>query len=450
LPGFLLPVLLIKGLHKAQIHIMMKIINLGVREKVMRLVSLLVLSVLLNLSLLVHAQETVAPETVDMSSERLKRLEQHFQGYVDSGILPGLTTLVARKGSIVHFQTYGQMNRENNKDMEKDAIFRLYSMTKPITGVALMMLYEEGKFKLTDPVGMYLPEYKNMQVYKSTADDGTLITEPTKRPMTVQDLMRHTSGLTYGVFGNTPVDVAYREGGLFDPSKNLEQLSQELAKFPLLYQPGERWVYSLSVDIQGRLIEVLSGKTLDVFFEDHIFKPLGMKDTAFYVAKDKHDRFVELYGIDGKGGMAPYRGDFYLEQHEKPAFLSGGGGLVSSTMDYWRFAQMLENGGELNGVRLLSPKTIELMTLDHLPNGVKGMRDDAQGFGLDFLVVKDVTTLGTSGSVGEYNWGGLANTVFWVDPEEEVVAILMTNVVYQGNLPLREEMRQMVYQSIIE
>jgi CubicO group peptidase (beta-lactamase class C family) len=397
-----------------------------------------------------HAQDLAAPEAMQVSSERLKRLESHFQSYVDKGILPGLTTLVARRGEIVHFQKYGQMNREAGKAMQDDTIFRLYSMTKPITGVALMMLYEEGRFKLTDPVGMYLPEYKDMQAYKETAADGTLVTEPTKRPMTVQDLMRHTSGLTYGVFGNTPVDKAYRDAGLFDPTKNLEQLSKELGQLPLLYQPGERWVYSLSVDIQGRLIEVLSGKTLDVFFEEEIFKPLGMTDTAFYVPEDKHDRFVELYGIDGKGGMAPYRGDFYLPQHQKPAFLSGGGGLVSSTLDYWRFAQMLENGGEFNGIRLLSPKTIELMTLDHLPEGVKGLRNDKQGFGLDFLVVKDVASLGTAGSVGEYNWGGLANTIFWIDPEEELVAILMTNVVYQGNLPLREEMRQMVYQALLD
>ncbi|UTW55887.1 serine hydrolase [Kordiimonas sp. SCSIO 12610] len=416
----------------------------------MRSISIFSAVVIFWVSHAITAQNSVEPETAGMSSERLQRLENHFQTYVDKGILPGLTTLVARKGEIVHFQQYGQMNREAGQAMQEDTIFRLYSMTKPVTGVALMMLYEEGRFKLTDPVGKYLPEYKDMQVYKGMADDGSMITEPAKRPMTIQDLMRHTSGLTYGVFGNTPVDIAYREGGLFDPSKNLEQLSKELAKFPLLYQPGERWVYSLSVDIQGRLIEVLSGKTLDVFFDDHIFKPLGMTDTSFYVPKDKHNRFVELYGIDGKGGMAPYRGDFYLPQHEKPAFLSGGGGLVSSTLDYWRFAQMLENGGEFGGVRLLSPKTIELMTIDHLPVGVKGLREDKQGFGLDFLVVKDIPSLGTAGSVGEYNWGGLANTVFWVDPEEELVAILMTNVVYQGNLPLREEMRQMVYQAIID
>jgi CubicO group peptidase (beta-lactamase class C family) len=268
--------------------------------------------------------------------------------------------------------------------------------------------------------------------------------------MTVQDLMRHTSGLTYGVFGDSPVDKAYRDVGLFDPKKSLAELSVELGKLPLLYQPGEKWVYSLSVDIQGRLIEVLSDKTLDAFFEDHIFKPLGMVDTGFHVPKEKHDRFVELYALDGKGGMAPYRGEFYMEQHEKPTLFSGGGGLVSTTLDYWRFAQMLENGGEFNGTRLLSPKTIELMTINHLPDGVKGLREYTQGFGLDFLVVQDVASLGTAGSVGEYNWGGLANTIFWIDPEEELVAILMTNVVPSGAYPLREEMRQMVYQALLD
>jgi CubicO group peptidase (beta-lactamase class C family) len=391
----------------------------------------------------------VAPDEVGLSEERLERLEKHFEAYVSSKRLSGLTTLVARKGKVAHFKTYGQMNIEQGTSMQDDAIFRIYSMTKPITGVGLMMLYEEGKFRLTDPLHKYLPEYKDAQVFKSVDDDGNIVTEPAKRQITVLDIMRHTAGLTYGVFGNTPVDQAYVKAGLFDTTKTLEEVSKTLGSLPLLYQPGENWVYSLAVDIQGRLIEVLSGMPLDQYFEEKIFKPLGMSDTGFYVPADKEDRFVEMYSFNNQGQLIPYVGDFRPDHSKKPTLLSGGGGLVSTTADYFRFSQMLLNGGKLGEVRLLSPKTIELMTTDHL-DGAVGFAPK-QGFGLDFMVVKDITSLGTAGSIGEFNWGGLANTLFWVDPKEEIVAILMTNIVAPpGSVTLREEMRQMVYQAIAE
>jgi len=389
------------------------------------------------------------PAKLGFDPDRLARLKPWMQRWVDEGKFPGAQCLIARHGQIAYCDQIGMADIESGKAWERDTIARIYSMTKPITGVGLMMLYEEGKFRLTDPLHKYLPEYKDAQVFKSVDDDGNIVTEPTKRQITVLDIMRHTAGLTYGVFGNTPVDQAYMKAGLFDTTKTLEEVSKTLGTLPLLYQPGENWVYSLAVDIQGRLIEVLSGMPLDQYFEEKIFTPLGMSDTGFYVPTDKEDRFVEMYSFNNQGQLIPYVGDFRPDHSKKPTLLSGGGGLVSTTADYFRFSQMLLNGGKLGDVRLLSPKTIELMTTDHL-DGAVGFAPK-QGFGLDFMVVKDITSLGTAGSIGEFNWGGLANTLFWVDPKEEIVAILMTNIVAPpGSVTLREEMRQMVYQAITE
>ncbi|MFC3052416.1 serine hydrolase domain-containing protein [Kordiimonas pumila] len=389
----------------------------------------------------------------------LDKMDAHFNGYVDSGKFSGYTSIVARKGQVVHANTYGMEDISGNEPMQPDSLFRIYSMTKPITGVALMMLYEEGKFKLDDPVSKYLPSFKNQRVFSGLTEEGNIETVPARRATTIRDLLRHTGGLSYGVFSDTPVDMMYRDTGittgLFAEGEeestgtekpDLASLTNKLGGMPLLYQPGDAWVYSLGVDVQGRLIEVLSGQTLDVFFKERIFKPLDMKDTGFSVRSDQIDRFVEIYALDQDKKLVPYRGEFYWDFTKTPLVLSGGGGLLSTARDYLRFAQMMANGGTLDGARLLKPETVAMMTQDQLPgelNGISGK--GAVGFGLDFAVVKDTDILKSPGRKGEYYWSGMANTIFWVDPEEDIVAVMLVNVLPFGIYTLREEMRDYVY-----
>lgn len=395
------------------------------------------------------ATDLANPEEAGLSSDGLASLKAHIDGYVNSGRLVGATTLVARDGKIAHFETYGQINKEAGTEMSEDAVFRIYSMTKPITGIALMMLYEQGKFDLDDPVSKYLPSFKDQRVFSGVNEDGSLQTVSAERPSTVRDLLTHTAGLTYGVFGNTPVDQLYVKSGLFDPKLTLAEQTEKLGKLPLLYQPGSAWVYSLSVDVQGRLIEVLSGQTLGEFFQERIFAPLGMTDTGFSVRPDQLDRFVEIYAPEENKGLVAYRGDFFGDFTVKPASESGGGGLVSTTLDYWKFAQMVANGGELNGIRIVKAETVELMRRDHLPENLKGIAGGTQGlgFGLGFAVVQDGEKQG-SANVGEYFWGGMANTIFWIDPTSDVVAIFMTNILPSGIYPLRNELRDKINNAV--
>ncbi len=395
---------------------------------------------------------TTTPEQAGFSKEGLEKLKAHFQGYVDDGKLAGLTTLVSRRGKIVHFETYGQQNKAKGIQTSKDTLYRIYSMTKPITGVAMMMLWEEGKFKLDDPVSKYLPSFKGQRVFAGAGQKNKIKTLPVEREATIRDLMRHTAGLTYGFFGDTPVDRVYRASGMFDAKNDLATLVDMLAKQPLLYQPGKSWVYSLSVDVQGRLIEKFSGMSLEDFFQKRIFEPLGMKDTGFKVRKDQKKIFSEVYGIDKEKGLTAYRGSFYRDFNETPPFLSGGGGLVSTTSDYWRFAQMVANGGILEGARLLKPETVAMMRSDQLPKDLAGIGGGklGLGFGLDFAVVKDVKKAGIEGREGEYYWGGLANTLFWIDPKEDIVAVLMTNLMPSGVFPLRKDMHKYVYGALAE
>jgi CubicO group peptidase (beta-lactamase class C family) len=394
-----------------------------------------------------------APEEMGFSAEKLEELKAHFSKYVEDGKVAGLTTLVSRRGKIVHFHSYGAEDKAAQKPMKADTVFRIYSMTKPVTGVAMMMLWEDGKYQLDDPISKYLPEYADAQVFAGAGEDGKVNTRPVEREATIRDLMRHTAGLTYGFFGDTPVDRLYRASGMFDPKHDLKTLSKLLAKQPLLYQPGEAWVYSLATDVQGQLVEVLSGMSLDAFFKTRIFDPLGMTDTGFQVRADQKDRFAEIYGFEQDGSLTPYRGDMFVDFTKKPVFLSGGGGLVSTTSDYWRFAQMLANGGELDGARILKAETVALMAQDHLPKQLKGIAGGKQGlgFGLNFAVVKDVQKSSAGfGRKGEFFWGGMANTLFWVDPEEEIVALLMVNVLPSGVLPFRNDMRRLVYSALEE
>jgi len=395
---------------------------------------------------------TAKPEDAGFSAEKLVALTAHFQTYVDDGKLAGLTTLIARRGKVVHFETYGDQDKAAGIETADDTLFRIFSMTKPITGTAMMMLWEEGKFKLDDPVSKYLPSFRHQEVFAGAGEGDLIKTLPAEREATIRDLMRHTAGLTYGFFGDTPIDRSYRASAMFDPKNDLKAMVAELGKQPLLYQPGDAWVYSLATDVQGRLIEVLSGQSLDKFFGSRIFTPLGMKDTSFQVRADQLDRFAEVYGIDKEKGLTAYRGDFYRDFTKEPPFLSGGGGLVSTTADYWRFAQMIANGGALDGVRLLKPETVAMMRRDQLPNGLQGMGGGklGLGFGLNFAVVQDIEKNGGHGSVGEYFWGGMANTLFWIDPKEDIVVLLMTNILPSGIFPLRNDMRKYVYEALVD
>ncbi|WP_262691981.1 serine hydrolase domain-containing protein [Kordiimonas aestuarii] len=393
----------------------------------------------------------VSPAEVNLSADTLDAMTAHFQAYVDDGRLAGLTTLVARKGKVAHFATYGSRTIESGEPMSEDAIFRIYSMTKPVTGVALMMLYDEGKFELDDPVSKYIPAFKGQRVFKSVAEDGSLVTEPVAREVTVRDLMRHTAGLSYGVFSETPVDMSYRKNQLIGFDQPLSEWAPKLAAEPLLYQPGAAWVYSLAVDVQGYLVEVLSGQPFDVFLRERIFEPLGMHDTGFYVPEGKADRLVGIYDVDKEKGLVPTQNKLIQDFTINPQFKSGGGGLVSTTADYWRFAQMVANGGELDGVRLLQPETVRMMRTNQLPDGVNGIAGKGvTGFGLDFAVVEDAEAFGGGGKAGEYYWGGMANTVFWIDPTEDIVAIVMTNVLPYGVVDLRTDMRKYVNEAVVD
>ena len=430
---------------------------------VFRLVAALLAVALLSLGLVACGQSRadvpmqgprdlarVAPEEVGMSSDRLARLDDAMQGLVDDGLLSGITTMISRQGKIAHFGTFGHRDIEAGSEMSEDVIFRIYSMTKPITGVALMMLYEEGKFRLSDPVHRYIPEFEGLVVAKEDGPDGQPITEPADHPMTIRELMAHTAGLSYGIFSDTQVDAMYRGAGIIvDPDQTLKGMIDELSKIPLLYQPGSRWHYSVAVDVQGYLVEVLSGQRFDEFLNERLFGPLGMNDTAFHVAEDKADRFAQVYTHDEDGNLVPQEGFGGRRSYfDPPAHLSGGGGLVSTTMDYMRFSQMLLNGGELDGVRILAPSTVKLMHLNHLPRELKEM-SPGTGFGLDFAVVLDpVAADGIS--KGEYYWGGAAGTWFWIDPKEDLVFVGMIQHFGPRRPDVRSLSRRLTYQAILE
>jgi CubicO group peptidase (beta-lactamase class C family) len=383
-----------------------------------------------------------------MSSERLERITSYMKKYVDDKKMLGITTLVARKGKIVHFETVGKLNLDTGAPLKKNSLFRIYSMTKPIVTVAAMMLHEEGKFQLNEPIAKYLPAFKNTKVLingKEVEQD---------HPFTIRELMSHTAGFTYGIFGKTSVDKAYNDAGILQ-SRNLEEMVKKLAKIPLLHQPGTKWEYSVSVDVLARFVEVISGMSIDKFLEQRMFKPLGMEDTFFQVPESKSARFGTNNIRDKEGKLSVFDRPESGKYTKDVTFFSGGGGLVSTPMDYMKFSQMMLNGGELNGVRLLSPKTIELMSTNHLPDGVNeaglGERPgDAGilGFGLGFGVLMD-QPLTTLGSKGTYSWGGAATTIFWIDPEEELVGILMAQMM-NNPYQLRLQIKNLVYQAVIK
>lgn len=396
----------------------------------------------------------VAPEEVGLSPERLERIGAVIEGWMAEDRMVGAVGLLARRGKIGYFETFGLRDRESGAPMRKDTIFRIYSMSKPVTSVGLLLLYEEGRLKLNDPVARYLPELADREVGVVTEDPDTGVKSvsrvPAERDITVRDLMRHTGGLTYGSFGDTEIDRLYREAGIFAQEDTLADMVAKLGTLPLLYQPGAVWHYSVSTDVLGRLIEVLSGLPLDRFFEERIFGPLGMVDTGFYVPEEKRGRLAAIYspGSEDDATLVPAGAGVSRDYLRPPTLFSGGGGLVSTATDYLRFAQMLLNEGELDGRRLLSRKTVELMTRDHLGEIPMLWRSAGYGFGLGVAVCLDPGRVGETGSVGAYYWGGAAQTLFWVDPKEEFIGIFLTQIKPYGSLTYRNQYRILSYQTI--
>src|SRR5579859_3705841 len=438
--------------------------NFGLSRSVLTLLAALVFSAASHTSWAQQATKKAPelgeskPESQGFSSERLERLHAAMQREVDAKQLPGIVTILARHGQVVEEKTYGMKDLASAAPMTKDAIFRIYSMTKPVTGVAMMILYEEGKWHPGDPIAKYIPEFAHLKVFKGVDANGAMILEDPLHPPTMSQLMEHTAGFTYGFFGNTPVDKMYNERKVLQ-SQSLHEMVEKLAKIPLLYQPGSQWVYSVSMDIQGYIVEKLSGQSLPDFMQQNIFKPLGMKDTGFYVPAEKRSRFVTLYRTDPQGKVAPeLPGGFGGDYSAPPAMPSGGGGLVSTAEDYLRFAQMLGNGGELNGVRILSPAAVHLMGSNHLaPSlltgefgvGLQTMRPGF-GYGYNCAVVYNPPEADLPDGPGTFFWDGAAGTWFWVDPANDLVFVGMIQRLGGPGMPNLEYLsRETVYQALL-
>ncbi|MBF0277588.1 MAG: beta-lactamase family protein [SAR324 cluster bacterium] len=402
------------------------------------------------------------PEEIGLSSRQLENIGAHIErSYLKPGNYPGTLTLIARHGKIGYCQAQGKMDIERNRPVTEDTIFRIYSMTKPITSVAMMQLYEQGYFQLNDPVEHFIPEWKNRRVY-SSGNYPNFVTTPALRLMTIRDLLTHTSGLTYGFMERTNVDAAYRKCDLIGGNEGFsnKELVMRLAELPLEFSPGTAWNYSHATDVIGYLIELISGQSLDQYFKDHIFGPLKMQDTGFSVSSENLDRFAACYLyhpekkfiLQDDPEISPYTGF--------KTYFSGGGGLVSTAGDYLKFCRMLLNGGELDGVRILGPRTINFMTSNHLPDAqdlpslsigtFSETPYEGVGFGLGFSVKTDVIKSQTIGSAGEYGWGGMASTVFWVAPKEDLIAIFMTQLIPSSSYNIRSELRSLVYSSLLD
>ena len=405
------------------------------------------------------------PAEVGFDADRLRRLDGHFARYVDGGLLSGWLLTVSRHGKLAYVAHYGDRDREAGLEVTPDTLWRIYSMTKPITSVATMMLYEEGAIELTDPVSRYIPAFKHQRVFTG-GNDQRPVTVPATEPVRVHHLLTHTAGLTYGFHRNHPVDAMYRAAG-FDldhrPKTTLAEACDLWASLPLLFQPGTEWNYSVATDVLGRVVEVASGLRLDEFFTQRILEPLGMADTGFYAKPDDLHRLATLYGRDLEGKAARMDGLGRAARSE-PLMLSGGGGLVSTAADYNRFLQMLLHradspAGELDGVRLLSPRTVAYMGRNHLPGNQDlatfGRPLNAEspqvgtGFGLGFAVVGDPAALKVVSSEGELSWGGAASTAFWIDPAEELTVSFFTQLIPSSAYPIRGQLRQLVYQALL-
>lgn len=396
---------------------------------------------------------TATPESVGFSSERLKTLDATLNGLVDGGKLPGVLTLLARHGKIIAVNAHGVKDVASGAPITQDTLFRMYSQTKPVTGVAMMILFEEGRWKLDDPVTKYIPEFAGLKVFKGVDADGKPILEPIARSATMRELMTHTAGFAYGLMADNYVDKAYQESALFRQS-TLGDAMGVLTTLPMASQPGTEWKYSVAVDIQGYIVEKLSGQSLPDFMRSRIFAPLGMTDTDFWVPEAKRGRMASLYMVDPKArAIVPAEGFMVLPIDRLPTAANGGGGLVSTLRDYARFAQMLLNGGELDGVRILAPATVRLMASNHLTDLQleKKPLGDGIGFGLDVAVVMDPAKAGTLAGKGTYSWGGAAGTWFWIDPENDVVFLGMIQVLGGGGLWRLDELSApLVYQALVD
>jgi CubicO group peptidase (beta-lactamase class C family) len=409
---------------------------------------------------------TVEPEKVGLSSERLERIGQVFQQEIDEGRLPGAIVLIARNGEVAYFESFGFRDKDSGAPMHNDAIFRIYSMTKPLVSVAAMILMEEGRLQLADPVSRFLPEMQDLQVSVPRTDAYGAVTYelvPAANEMTVQDLLRHTAGLAYGeITANADVKEAYAAAGVYNPDglafdaraiSPAEEIAG-LAKAPLIHEPGTVWEYSLASDVLGRVVEKASGMRLGDFLEQRLFEPLGMADTGFFVPADEMERLTRPLAVDPATGEP----NELIDVSKEPANDSGGAGAVSTASDYAAFALMLANGGELEGTRILSPTTIELMASDHLGERIDApvtpgellLGTPGYTFGLGFAVREEPGIAAVPGSEGEFMWAGYAGTYFWINPEEELVGVLMTQAPGPSRAYYRRHMKQLVYQAIIE
>jgi len=403
----------------------------------------------------------VKPESVGFSSERLERLHALMRQAVEQKQVAGVVTILARHGKVVDYRAYGQRDMASGAAMTKDVIFRDFSMTKPVTGVAMMMLYEQGKWLPSDPISKYIPEFAHLKVFNGLDAEGKPVLVDPEHAPTMRELMTHTAGFPYGYFGNTPVDGMYRAAQPLQ-SKNLQEMIDKLAKIPLLYQPGTRWTYSMSMDIEGYIVEKLSGQSLPEFFEKNIFSPLGMRDAGFFVPEGKRQRFSAVYTNTPDGALTPIpvggQNGRARDYDAQPALASGGGGMVSTAEDYLRFAEMLLQGGAGNGARLLSPSTVKLMTSNHLPDslltgqfgiGYQTMRAGL-GYGYNGAVVFDPGMANLPEGKGTYFWDGAAGTWFWIDPTNDVVFIGMIQHMGSAKPNLQYLSRAVVYGALVD
>jgi CubicO group peptidase (beta-lactamase class C family) len=416
---------------------------------------LMMVAAICALAIPVQAKDipTTQAKRVGFSAERLDRITELTQRYVDAGQIAGAITMVSRHGKLVHYEAVGNRGIDKADPLQKDDLFRIYSMSKPITAVAIMQLYEQGKFQLTDPISKFVPELAELSVL---GEDGELT--PANKPITMQHLLTHTAGFSYGFDPKDPVDQLYRDAAAFG-AKNLDEFTAALAKLPLKYQPGSQWHYSVAVDVTGLIVERLSGQPFDEYLQQHIFAPLGMVDTFFSVPDDKLERFLPNHGWNPEENKLVTLGPDSVSPFRNATMFSGGGGLVSTATDYLRFSEMLRAGGELDGKRIIGRNTLKYMTINHLPASVSGGGTGESpnlvgaqlrgfGFGLGFGLMTDTAAAGVIGSNGEFYWGGAAGTIFWVDPEEDMVVIAMIQLM-GSPWPLRSDLKAAVHQAII-
>ena len=408
--------------------------------------------------------EHLDPAAAGLCPERLQRISAHMaRNYVTPGKIAGCLPVVYRHGAVAYAEPLGLRDREREVPMTQDTIFRIYSMTKPITSVALMTLYEEGHFQLSDPVHRFIPEWRNLRVYRAGAWPNFL-TDPVERPMTIKDLFTHQSGLTYGFMNRTMVDHAYRKAGIEGANtaagSTLKEMVGTLAKLPLEFSPGTAWNYSVSTDVLGYLCEAISGQSFDAFLKERIFGPLGMTDTSFVIEAANVDRLAANYQRNPDKTLKLIDDPKASSYAPPRTFFSGGGGLLSTATDYLTFCRMMLNNGELDGTRILSRKTMELMTCNHLPNDDDLTRhalgsfsettNEGFGFGLGFSINQGPARTGQVGSAGEYSWGGAASTIFWVDPAEDLIVLFLTQLMPSATFNFRGQMKSLVYQAIVD